>query len=371
MNQYAFTPEERARYERLWQAARRERGVSLGRDAWRRLSRSWRAMTALAALVLLVLVALLAPLWPLQPPALVNTGRTLEPPRLWPLVAPSAEWVDEATGQILEDRLAEGYPGVAGPHRWLLDVRARLFGRWQFGSLLGTDLLGRDLLSRLVWGARVSLLVGLIATFVSVGIGVTWGALAGYLGGWADDAMMRFVDVLYSIPFVFLYLFLAAVLTKNPEGPNPEWGLERMTLFYLVVAAFFWLTMSRVVRGQVISLKQQQFIEAARTIGAGRLRIVFRHLVPNVLSIVIVYLTLTIPRVMLFEAFLSFLGLGVESPSVSWGVLANEGVQEITPIRTNWWLVVFPGVALGATLFSLNVLGDALRDALDPRLKHR
>ncbi len=142
-------------------------------------------------------------------------------------------------------------------------------------------------------------------------------------------------------------------------------------MFFILVGAIYWLTMSRVVRGQVISLKQNQFIEAARTIGAGRARIVFRHLLPNVLSVVIVYLTLTIPNVMLFEAFLSFLGLGVARPDVSWGLMANEGMQVITPIKIYWWLVVFPSLALGLTLFSLNVFGDGLRDALDPRLKNR
>ena len=142
-------------------------------------------------------------------------------------------------------------------------------------------------------------------------------------------------------------------------------------VFYLVIGAIYWLTMSRVVRGQVISIKNEQFVEAARTIGATRMRIIFRHLVPNLLSIVIVYLTLTIPAVMLFEAFLSFLGLGVSPPDVSWGLLANDGIQVITPIKIYWWLVLFPGLALALTLFALNFLGDGLRDALDPRMKNR
>ena len=142
-------------------------------------------------------------------------------------------------------------------------------------------------------------------------------------------------------------------------------------IFYVVIGAFYWLTMARVVRGQVISLKTEQFVEAARVIGAGRTRIIFRHLIPNVLGIVIVYLTLTIPAVMLFESFLSFLGLGVQPPDVSWGLLVNEGTQVITPIKIYWWQVVFSGMTLAMTLFSLNFLGDGLRDALDPRMKNR
>jgi len=150
-----------------------------------------------------------------------------------------------------------------------------------------------------------------------------------------------------------------------------KYGVSQITVFYFVIGAIYWLTMARVVRGQIISLKHEQFVDAARTIGAGPSRIIFRHLVPNVLGIVIVYLTLTIPSVMLFEAFLSFLGMGVQPPDVSWGLLANDGIKVITPIQTYWWLVLFPGLALALTLFALNFLGDGLRDALDPRMKNR
>ena len=148
-------------------------------------------------------------------------------------------------------------------------------------------------------------------------------------------------------------------------------GIDRITIFYLVVGAIYWLTMARVVRGQVVSLKNELFVDAARSIGASQARIIFRHLVPNLLSVVIVYLTLTIPQVMLFEAFLSFLGLGVQAPAVSWGLLANQGFRVITPVKIYWWLFVFPSIALGVTLFALNFLGDGLRDVLDPRLKNR
>ncbi|GAF68400.1 unnamed protein product, partial [marine sediment metagenome] len=234
----------------------------------------------------------------------------------------------------------------------------------------GRDLLGRDLLSRLFWGARISLIVGLVATFVSLTIGVTYGAVAGYFGGWIDEAMMRFVDVLYSVPFIFVVIFLITILGQEDVADKlAYWGIDRITVFFFVVGAIYWLTMSRVVRGQVISLKNELFVESARSLGAGQTRIIFLHLLPNLFSVVTVYLTLTIPRVMLFEAFLSFLGLGVEPPDVSWGLLANEGIKVITPVKIYWWLILFPSMALGITLLALNFLGDGLRDALDPRLR--
>jgi oligopeptide transport system permease protein len=251
-------------------------------------------------------------------------------------------------------------------------VRVAILGRWSLNSILGRDELGRDLLARLFWGARISLLVGLVATMVSLVIGVSYGAIAGYLGGRVDNIMMRIVDVMYSIPFIFVVIFLVTILSEEHTKAKLEsMGIDRITIFFVVVGAIYWLTMARVVRGQVISLKHEQFIEAARTIGAGRRRIIFRHLVPNVFSVVIVYLTLTIPQVMLFEAFLSFLGLGVQAPAVSWGLLANQGFRVISPIKIYWWLFVFPSAALGLTLFALNFLGDGLRDALDPRLKNK
>jgi len=247
-----------------------------------------------------------------------------------------------------------------------------MFGGWSLPSICGTDELGRDLFSRLFWGARVSLAVGVVATLVSLVIGVSYGATAGYLGGRIDNFMMRLVDILYSVPFICVVILLVSILSEDSIRTWLEsWHIDRITIFYLVVGAIYWLTMSRVVRGQIISLKNEQFVEAARTIGASQRRIIFFHLVPNVLSVVIVYLTLTIPSVMLFEAFLSFLGLGVQAPDVSWGLLVNQGFNVITPIKVYWWLVVFPGLALALTLYALNFLGDGLRDALDPRLKNR
>ena len=219
---------------------------------------------------------------------------------------------------------------------------------------LGTDQLGRDLLTRLIYGGRISLAVGLLATLVSFFIGVTWGATAGFVGGKLDNIMMRIVDVMYGLPFIFLVILLMVVFGQN------------IILLFIALGAVQWLTMARIVRGQVISLKSQEFVEAAQTIGASKPAIIFRHLIPNALGPIIVYATLTVPAVMLEEAFLSFLGLGVQAPQTSWGALASEGrqVMEMAP-----WMILFPGLALAITLLSLNFLGDGLRDALDPQVR--
>ncbi len=221
----------------------------------------------------------------------------------------------------------------------------------------GTDLAGRDLYTRVLYGGRISLLVGFVATLVSLLIGVSWGAIAGYTGGRTDSWMMRFVDLLYSLPFMFFVILLVAYFGRS------------IVLLFVALGAVQWLTMSRIVRGQILTLKEEAFVEAARALGFSNPRIIFRHLVPNLLGPVIVYATLTVPAVMLEEAFLSFLGLGVSPPDSSWGLLAAEGAAAITAVRTNWWLIVFPGAALSITLLALNLVGDGLRDALDPRLR--
>lgn len=223
----------------------------------------------------------------------------------------------------------------------------------------GTDSLGRDLATRVVQGARVSLAVGFIATFVSFLIGVLWGATAGYLGGRVDNIMMRFVDVMYGLPFMFLVILLMVIFQEIP-------GDKKLYLLFMALGAIQWLTMSRIVRGQVISLKGREFVEAARAIGVSNRRIITRHLIPNALGPIIVYSTLTVPAVMIEEAFLSFLGLGVQDPYASWGSLAAEGAKSFQEYP---WQIAFPGAALAVTLLALNFLGDGLRDALDPQVR--
>lgn len=362
---------EAERLDRLWRESRQIQGVSLGKDAWRRLKRDRASLISLGFLMLLVIAAFGTPLWPLQSPRRVDTSRAFQSPTIQPMFSQTAVWIDEQ-GRIDDSAVNAAFGEMNALNYGMLKLRGLIFGKWEATSWLGTDDLGRDQFSRLFWGARVALLVGFVATFVSLVIGVSYGATSGYCGGWIDAAMMRIVDILYAIPFIFIVIFLITVLSEDSIKKRLlEYGIDRIVIFYVVVGAIYWLTMARVVRGQVLSLKQQQFIEAARTIGCGQARIIFLHLVPNLLSVIIVYLTLTIPRVMLFEAFLSFLGLGVEPPDVSWGLLANEGAKHITPLGIVWWLIVGPGLALGMTCAALNRLGDGLRDALDPRLKNR
>jgi oligopeptide transport system permease protein len=283
-----------------------EAGTSLWRDAWRRLLKNRMAVVSGALLLLIAIVTIGAP------------------------------WI----------------PGLADPDVQNLELGASP-PSWQHPC--GTDLLGRDLLARVVHGGRVSMLVGLVATLVSFLVGVSYGAIAGYFGGRTDDLMMRFVDVLYSLPYMFLVILLMVYFSRS------------LWMLFAALGLVQWLTMARIVRGQVLSLKAQEFVEAARSIGAGPFHIIFRHLVPNSLGPILVYATLTVPAVMLQEAFLSFLGLGVQPPRASWGTLVNDGAGVLAFFP---WMVIFPGIALALTLFCLNFLGDGLRDALDPHLRH-
>ena len=279
-----------------------EKGTSLWNDALRRLMRNRLAVAGLVVLCGMALSAVLTP-----------------------RIAPYA--YDEQDLEL----------GAAAPS-----------GRHWFG----TDPLGRDTLTRILYGGRISLMVGFAATAVSLAIGVLYGAIAGFVGGRTDSVMMRLVDILYTLPFTIFVIILMVFFGRN------------IVLLFVAIGAVQWLTMARIVRGQVMSLRQKEFVQAAVAMGFSRRRIIVRHLIPNVLGPVIVYTTLTIPNVMLIEAFLSFLGLGVQAPMSSWGVLIKEGADVMEEFP---WMLVFPSAAMAATLFSLNFLGDGLRDALDPR----
>jgi oligopeptide transport system permease protein len=222
----------------------------------------------------------------------------------------------------------------------------------QGGHLIGADSLGRDLLARLFAGLGVSLLIGVVATSVSLVIGVIWGAVAGYVGGRVDEVMMRIVDTLYSLPFIFFVILLMVTFGRN------------FILIFLAIGAVEWLTMSRIVRGQTLSLKQKEFVEAAKAAGLTPWQIISRHIVPNLIGPVVVYVTLTIPAVILAESFLSFLGLGVQPPMASLGTLIANGAQDMEPAP---WLLVFPSAAMALTLMGFNFIGDGLRDAFDPK----
>jgi oligopeptide transport system permease protein len=280
-----------------------ERPNSLWADAWRRLRRNRVAVISGVVLIVISALTVLAP------------------------------WI----------------PGVADPsvQNLRLGATAPSIAHW-----FGTDDLGRDLLSRVLFGGRISLMVGLIATFVSLVIGVSWGAVSGYRGGALDLFMMRIVDILDSLPYIFLVILLLVFFSRS------------LIMLFVALGLVQWLTMARIVRGQVLSLRSQTFVEAARALGAGDRSIIFRHILPSTLGPVIVYTTLTVPQVILQEAFLSFLGLGVQPPAASWGTLVSDGARVIALFP---WMVAFPGAALSVTLLCFNFLGDGLRDALDPQ----
>ena len=392
--------ERYAHYRQLYQEAKEVHGVSLWQDAWRRLKRNYVAMAALVFLCVLAVLSVLTPLLPLQSPIVQDVyDRQFKAPNEFVPARLQIVDVDKQTRTLTEllarhrqqlDELAnagkqDAYEAKLAAHPYhrfwnnqgpltirLIDLLLAIFGDWGIPSIFGTDALGRDCLSRLLWGSRVSLMVALTGALVSLVIGVSYGATAGYLGGWVDAAMMRVVDTLNAIPFLFVVIFLITILSEESRKQwlEAHW-INRIGIVYIVIGCFYWFNMARIVRGQVISLKNEQFVDAARVVGARTPRIIFRHLVPNTLGIVLAYLTLTIPSVMLFEAILSFLGLGVQPPDVSWGIMTDEGVKVITPIRTYAWLVAVPSTALAITLFAFNFLGDGLRDAFDPRLKNR
>ena len=320
------------------------------------LRSTWGTRWAMRFLFVLMTLAIITPLLPLTPPHRSRLNEQLEPPSFTPL------WRDDTDPLEIKtaDPLSKG----------LLHARKALFGNRSLGPILGTDALGRCLLSRLLWGARLSLAVGLVASIISLIIGVLFGGIAGYRGGKTDQIMMRFVDVLYALPLMFMVIFVVALLRGLRES-KPELEIPQVLVLFAVIGGISWLTMARIVRGQVMSIKNSDFVSAAVLAGSPPLRVLFVHLLPNALPVILVTLTLTIPRVMLFEAYLSFLGLGVESPDVSWGLLARQGFDALTAVHTSPWLILFPGLAFAATLLSMNVLGDGLRDAMDPKLKRR
>lgn len=290
------------------------KGRSLWVDARRRLLRNKAAVASIVILAAIALMALFVPLfWPYSYDE-INFDMVSYAPSWWP---------------------GDGAIARANPLH-----------------VFGMDAVGRDVFIRILYGARVSLAVGVVATMVSLVIGVAYGATAGYLGGRIDELMMRFVDILYSLPFIFFVIILMVIFNRN------------FILLFVAIGAVEWLTMARIVRGQTLSIREKEFIEAARAAGVSTASIIARHVVPNVVGPVIIYVTLTIPSVILSESFLSFLGLGIQEPLTSWGTLIKEGSDQMNSAP---WLLIFPAVIMSVTLLCFNFIGDGLRDALDPK----
>lgn len=309
------------------------KGTSLWQDALKRLVKNKAAVAGFCFFIFMLLAAVVGP-W-LVPYSYEDADfeRVNNPPFLTNLES---------------FEMQTGLPLVEGDYQAFLGIY------WNTKHVLGTDDLGRDMLARLLFGARVSLAVGFLAGFVSLIIGVLYGSIAGYVGGRLDNLMMRFVDTLYSLPYMFFVIILMALAGRS------------FVLLFIAIGAVSWLTTARIVRGQVISLKNSEFIEAAHSSGTNHWGIIAKHLIPNTLGPIIVYFSLIVPRVMLEEAFLSFLGLGVQAPMSSWGSMVSDGKTYVDQYP---YMVILPGLALTLTLFSLNFIGDGLRDALDPRLK--
>jgi len=262
---------------------------------------------------------------------------------------------------------------VIGPE-WMpasaREVSAAQFEAPSWKHPFGTDIHGQDLLYRVLSGARVSLAVGLAGALIALLIGAAYGLVSGYAGGAVDSAMMRFVEILQALPRLIILLIAINAFDARMKlwlGDFADWS--RIVILILALGLIEWLTMARIVRGQVLALKAQTFVTAARGLGQSHWKILTRHLLPNLLGVIIVYLTLTVPAVILDESFLSFLGLGIQAPHASWGSLLADGASAINPVKSYWWLLVFPAATMSVTLLALNFLGDALRDALDPREK--
>jgi oligopeptide transport system permease protein len=299
-------------------------GTSLWTNAWRRLLRNRLAVFGMVTIGLIVAASLAGP-----PIISAATGYTYD-------------FIPTEAG------LVRSFPPLRAPD-----------GSLSLTHPMGTDSSGRDILARVLLGGRISLMVGIISTLVSLIIGIAYGATAGYLGGHVDDLMMRIVDVMFAIPYMMIVIVLLALF-------GGQSAIGQLFLLFAALGAVSWLTMARIVRGQVISLKNREFVLAARATGVSTRKIIQRHLIPNTIGPVIVYATLTVPSVMLQEAFLSFLGLGVQAPLASWGSLAAEGIQNIAVFP---WQLLFPGATMALTLVSLNFFGDGLRDALDPQTR--
>ncbi len=339
--------------------------VSLWADAWKRLKRNKMALVSLWIVGFYALVAFAAPLLPLHDYRTQTLSHTNLRPSFKPAGQIALEAV-EAQAILLKERVDAGVESLKpNLERTLLEVESLKAALETDPAsknvyIMGTDYLGRDMLAKTIYGARISMMVGLIGTLTAVLVGVIIGAISGYVGGWLDNLLMRFVDIMYGLPYMLIVIILMALFRKE--------GQSSIVILFVGIALVSWLTIARVVRGQIISLKNSEFVEAARSMGAGTGRIIFRHLLPNALGVIIIFTSLSLPSFIMSESFLSFLGLGVSAPLSSWGSLVSEGANtmELYP-----WQLLAPAIEMTIFLFCMNFLGDGLRDALDPQSKNR
>ncbi len=331
------------------------KSVSAWGDAWKRLKKNKMAIISLWVVLAYVLVALLAPVLPIYPYEEQVVAHANLPPSFKPASEVLLHQKENYFAKVMKK---EGRTSYSAKEQEEIDkiTASMVTAEGNRHYILGTDALGRDMLSRTIYGGRISITIGLIGTITALLVGVIIGSVAGFMGGWIDNFLMRFVDILYGLPYMLVVIIMMAVMGRN------------IAILFIAIALVSWLTIARVVRGQIISLKNSEYVEAARTMGSSGAHIIFRHLLPNSLGIIIAYATLSLPEFIMSESFLSFLGLGVSAPLASWGSLVSDGVKgmELYP-----WILLVPAITMTVFLFAMNFLGDGVRDAFDPRSKNR
>lgn len=330
--------------------------VSLWDDAWKRLKKNKMAIIGLYVVAFYIIIAIFAPMLPIYPYEEQILAHTYLPPSFESAGTVMIRTHETYLKKVMASQKRTSYTAEEEAQLEKMRKSVETDPIHQRHYILGTDSLGRDMLSRVIYGGRISMGIGVLGTITALLIGVLFGSIAGYVGGNVDNLIMRFVDIMYGLPYMLIVIIMMAILGRN------------IFILFIAIALVSWLTIARVVRGQIISLKNAEFVEAARSMGATTGRIIWRHLLPNTLGIIIVYSTLSLPSFIMNESFLSFLGLGVSAPLASWGSLVSDGVRgmELYP-----WLLIAPALAMTVFLFAMNFLGDGLRDSFDPQSKNR